>query len=265
MTIVQAAALGVLQGLTEFLPVSSSGHLALAGYLFALKDMPVLFDTFLHIGTLCAVCVVLRKEILILLRHPIQKMMLLLIISTFITAIFAFVFKKNIGSSGETILANAFASPRFLGIAFFITSASLFFAELFSRGKIFRGKDQLNIVDAFCIGIAQGFGILPGISRSGITLAASLGRLIEREEAARYSFLLSIPAILGALVLQIKDIPGIISEEGIGAPAILIGTVTSAVVGFFSIRFMLALVKSRPLYGFAIYTAILGIIAFAIS
>jgi undecaprenyl-diphosphatase len=118
-------------------------------------------------------------------------------------------------------------------------------------------------LDALVIGVLQALAIAPGISRSGSTLAGALSRRLDRDFAARFSFLLSIPAILGALILQIKDLaeaPGGEAVSGIGPGAIAAGTAAAAVVGFFSIRLMLKIVRERPLYGFSVYTALLGIL-----
>jgi undecaprenyl-diphosphatase len=121
----------------------------------------------------------------------------------------------------------------------------------------------MNWLDALIIGLCQGAAILPGVSRSGLTLSGALSRKLERDFAARFSFLLSIPAILGALILQVKDLldsGGSGATESIGAAALIAGTLTAAVVGFFAVRFMLKIVRERSLWGFAIYTGALGLL-----
>ncbi|MDL2229604.1 undecaprenyl-diphosphate phosphatase [Treponema sp. OttesenSCG-928-L16] len=255
MNIIEAVVLGIVQGLTEFLPVSSSGHLVLLQKLFGISEPALFFDTMLHAGTLAAVCVVLWKDIAALLRHPLQPLTGLLIIATIPAVIIALVFKDTIEA--------AFHSASFLGFAFLITAAALFISEALSRraGKI-RGQDEMKWSDALIMGILQGAAIMPGVSRSGFTLSGALSRKIERGFAARFSFLMSIPAILGALVLQLKDIIFETSPQtaGIGAAPIIAGTAVSAAVGFFAVRFMLKIVREKSLIGFAVYVAVLGVL-----
>jgi undecaprenyl-diphosphatase len=173
-------------------------------------------------------------------------------------------------------IEGAFASGTFLGFAFLITAVLLAASEFFSRktGKKEKVDDADSTVpastpvigmkwpDALIVGIFQAAAIVPGVSRSGATLSGSLFRRLDRDFAARFSFLLSIPAILGALVLQVKDLAdaGTASSAGIGAAAIAAGTLTAAVVGFFSVKLMLKIVRERSLTGFSVYTAILGIL-----
>jgi undecaprenyl-diphosphatase len=263
MSILEALVLGAVQGITEFLPVSSSGHLVLFQRLFGISEPALLFDTLVHGGTLIAVFIVLRRDIWNIIRHPVQPLTAYLIAATLPAVAAALVFKENI----ET----AFTSGAFLGFAFLITSALLLAAEFFSRrpggGDVtgsFKEKEDMNWLDALIIGLLQAAAIIPGISRSGSTLSGALSRKLSRDFAARFSFLLSIPAILGALVLQIKDLArgtGIETPaggSGIGLIPLLAGTAAAAVVGFFSVRLMMKIVRERSLTGFAVYTAILG-------
>ncbi|MDR3302437.1 MAG: undecaprenyl-diphosphate phosphatase [Spirochaetaceae bacterium] len=264
MSILQAVILGIVQGITEFLPVSSSGHLAILQKLFGIEieDGALLFDIALHVGTLLSVIVVLRDDVWKLLRRPVQKLTGLLLVSTAITALFAIVLKKiPAGATGRPLLESAFSSSAFLGIAFLITSLSLVIAEfLRSRGGKVRHESEAGVFDAVIIGVCQGFGVLPGISRSGSTLAGALGRKLDRDFAARYSFLLAIPAILGALVLEIKDMHSAgATGSGISIIPTVAGAASAALVGFFAMNFMLTLIRSRRLYGFSLYTGILGI------
>ncbi|MDR2258293.1 MAG: undecaprenyl-diphosphate phosphatase [Treponema sp.] len=257
MSIIAALILGAIQGITEFLPVSSSGHLVLFQRIFGISEPALLFDTMVHGGTLIAVFIVLRRDIWEILRRPIQPLTAYLIIATLPAVAVALVFKDTI--------EGAFASGAFLGFAFLITSALLLAAEFLSRGPGgenseggLKGKETMNWLDALIIGLLQGVAIIPGVSRSGSTLSGALSRKLNRDFAARFSFLLSIPAILGALVLQIKDLAEGAGGAGIGMAPLLAGTLAAAVVGFFSIRVMLKIVRERSLTGFAIYTAVLG-------
>ncbi|MDR1239165.1 MAG: undecaprenyl-diphosphate phosphatase [Treponema sp.] len=277
MNVVEALILGVIQGITEFLPVSSSGHLVLFQHIFEkirgvkFAGPPLLFDTMVHAGTLVAVFIVLRKDILALLRRPIQPLTAYLVIGTLPAVVLALAF-------GD-VIEKTFDSGNFLGFAFLITSALLLTAELLSRRPVrpdsagqSTGKENMNWLDALIIGLLQGVAIIPGVSRSGATLSGALSRKLSRDFAARFSFLLSIPAILGALILQIWKLIKIAGPEsaaaegggaGIGLVPVLAGTIAAAVVGFFSIRFMLKIIRERTLTGFAIYTAILGALVLA--
>jgi undecaprenyl-diphosphatase len=266
MTVIEALILGIIQGITEFLPVSSSGHLVLFQRIFGISEPALLFDTLVHGGTLIAVFVVLWRDVWDILRRPLQPITAWLVLATLPAVAAALLFKDRIEA--------AFASGAFLGCAFLITSVLLLTAERLSRrhGRGRKDKAGMNWLDALIIGILQGVAIIPGVSRSGSTLSGALARNLNRDFAARFSFLLSIPAILGALVLQLKDLaegagPGIAAAGntagGIGAAVLIAGTISAAVVGFFSIRFMLKIVRERSLAGFAVYTAILGLLVLA--
>ena len=260
MSVLSAIVLGVIQGLTEFLPVSSSGHLVLFQKIFGIEEPALLFDTMLHVGTLAAVFAVLWKDIWAILRKLFQPLTAYLIIATIPTVIFALAFRAPIEKLFET--------GQFLGICFLITSALLAAAELLSRraatgGGGLKKPGEMNWLDALVVGIMQAVAIVPGVSRSGATLSGALSRGLNRDFAARFSFLLSIPAILGAAVFQLKDVikgGETAAGDGIGMAAIIAGTLSAAVVGFFAVRLMLKIVREKSLWGFAIYTGILGVL-----
>jgi undecaprenyl-diphosphatase len=257
MNILTAIVLGVIQGLTEFLPVSSSGHLVLFQKIFGIEEPTLLFDIMLHVGTLAAVFAVLWKDIWAILRKLYQPLTAYLIIATIPTVIIALSLKDPIEKLFET--------GQFLGVCFLITSALLAAAELLSRraGGGLKKPGEMNWLDALIIGIMQAIAIVPGVSRSGATLSGALSRRLDRDFAARFSFLLSIPAILGAAVLQLKDVVKggeTAAGDGIGIAAIIAGTLSAAVVGFFAVRLMLKIVREKSLWGFAIYTGILGVL-----
>jgi undecaprenyl-diphosphatase len=260
MGILEAIFLGFLQGLTEFLPVSSSGHLVLTQKIMGISEPALLFDTLLHMGTLIAVLIVLWKDVWALVRRPFQRLTGLLIVGTLPTVIIAVLFKD--------IIEHAFSSGAFLGIGFLLTTVILLTAERLSAlKKVGRGETAMKYTDALLIGTLQGVAIFPAVSRSGSTIAGALGLGLDREFAARFSFLMAIPAILGAFVLQVKDLfPALKAHDsdalfgGIGLPAIIAGTVTSAVVGVVAVRFMLTIIKEKNLKGFALYTGILGVL-----
>jgi undecaprenyl-diphosphatase len=255
MNIFQAIILGAVQGITEFLPISSSGHLVLLQKILGIGESALLFDTLVHGGTLVAVFIVLWKDIWDILKRPIQAITGYLIIATLPAVVFALAFKDAIEA--------AFVSGAFLGSAFLITSALLSLSEILSHGPgKKRDKQEMNWRDSLIIGLLQGIAIIPGVSRSGATLSGALSRKLDRDFAARFSFLLSIPAILGALVLQVKDLPaqGGAALDGAGTAALLAGTVTAAAVGFISVKVMLRIVRKYALWGFALYTAVLGVL-----
>jgi undecaprenyl-diphosphatase len=272
MQIFEAIILGAIQGITEFLPVSSSGHLVLLQTIFGISEPALFFDTMVHVGTLAAVFVVLWKDIWGILRRPVQPVTGFLILATLPTVAAALAFKDGI--------ERAFASGGFLGFAFLFTAAALLVSWRLSgrprRAWRDRGTDGAGIlpagamgwVDALVIGICQAVAVVPGVSRSGLTLSGALARKLDRDVAARFSFLLSIPAILGALVLQLKDLAvgeaaAVPEAGGIGAGAVAAGTVTAAIVGFFAVKFMLKIVREKSLWGFAIYVAVLGALVLA--
>jgi undecaprenyl-diphosphatase len=197
LSIIEALILGVVQGITEFLPVSSSGHLVLLQQIFGIEEPVLLFDTMVHMGTLVAVFAVLWQDIWDILRKFFQPLTLFLVIATLPAVIAALLFNKQI--------ERAFASPSFLGFSFLITSALLLFSELLYRRKKPGAPDgssegKMTWLDALIIGLLQAIAIIPGISRSGATLSGGLFRGLNRDFVVRFSFLLSIPAILGALV-----------------------------------------------------------------
>jgi len=263
MSIFEAIFLGVVQGLTEFLPISSSGHLVLFRQLFGIDVEGTLFDTMLHMGTLVAVFVVLRKDIWEILKKIIQPTTLFLIIGTIPAVIAALAFRGWLNTAFET--------GNYIGFAFLGTSALLVAAELLSKRAVAqspRKPGEMNWLDALIIGLCQAVAVIPGVSRSGATLSGALSRGLNRDFAARFSFMLSIPIILGATVFHSLELVGAdevasaadVAGAGIGPLAIVVGTITAGIVGFFAVRLMLKIVREKSLWGFAIYTGILGLL-----
>jgi len=260
MNIINAIILGIVQGLTEFLPVSSSGHLVLVQKIFGITAPAMFFDTMVHVGTLLAVFVVLWQDIYAILKKIVQPLTGFLIIATIPAVAAALLF-------GDAI-EHAFESGQFLGVSFLLTSVLLVVCELISRragnGSPLKKSGDMNWLDALIIGILQAVAIIPGISRSGATISGALSRKLDRDFAARFSFLLSIPAILGAVVLQTKTLvtgeAAGTAGESIGAAAVIAGTASAAIVGFFAVKLMLKMIREKSLFGFAVYTAALGIL-----
>jgi undecaprenyl-diphosphatase len=253
VTIFQSIVLGAVQGITEFLPISSSGHLVLLQKILKIDGPSLFFDTMVHAGTLGAVVIVLRREVFAILKNPFQKLTLLLAVATLPVVAAALIFKDAI--------ENAFHGGAGLGPAFLLTACALAVSERVSaRAVRTAGKrlDNITLADALAIGVCQSVAILPAVSRSGLTLSGSLLRNIDRGDAARFSFLLSIPAILGALALQIAGL-------GEGGPAtgpipLATGTLAAFATGLLSVNLMLKIVREKRLFGFAAYTAALGIL-----
>lgn len=257
-----AILLGLVQGLCEFLPVSSSGHLFLVSKLTSGAVGEDYFGSFftimLHVATLIAVLFVYHEQVLSILKRPIQKLTLHLIIATLPTVAFALVLKK-FDALDEWLDAGNFVGFSFLLTAVFLTVSELFFR----RKKAKKSLKTMRWTDALVIGGMQAIGVLPGVSRSGSTIAGALGMRIDRKSAADFSFLLSIPAILGGLVLElykmVKEPVAFTVDFKFGA-AMILAMLVAAISGYFAVRFMIRLITKKGLLGFAIYTGALGII-----
>lgn len=247
MNLIQAILLGIVQGATEFLPISSSGHLVLFQKILGVAEPTLTFDIVVHLGTLVAVFAVFWKDILSLLRRPFQRMTLLLIAGTIPTGIIGIVFKD--------FFEELFASGRTLGIEFLITGSVLFFAENLSRG--YKDVEETSLLDAAFVGLMQGAAILPAVSRSGLTISGALFRNMDRDFAARFSFLLSIPAILGAAVFDMKDVleTGLENLDSVSLGA---GFIFAAIFGYISIKYMIGMLRKGKMRVFSYYVFILG-------
>ena len=258
MNIIEAALLGLLQGLGEFLPISSSGHLLLGRMLLGLTidESPAykMLDILLHVGTLIPVIIVFWKDWWAILKNPFKsKTLLLLFIASMPTLVVKVVFEDFIDGCD---------TGWFLGVSFLLTAIFLMVSEYVS-GKMKSKTDKPGFLHAIVMGCMQGVALLPGISRSGSTLAGGLLSGLDRKSAAKFSFMMSAPAGAGALLLEGKDAieNGWISDLAV-LPTI-VGVIVSAVVGYLAIRFMLKLITKVSLNWFALYVAILGVIFLA--
>lgn len=245
MSILVALILGIIQGLTEFLPVSSSGHLVLFQKIFGIESNLILFDVILHLGTLIAVVIVYRKSILELIKHPFSKKMGYLVIGTIPTVIIALLFKD--------FFESAF-NGNILFVGFLATSLLLFIASYCDRK--YKNYKTLKAKHIFVMGLFQGLAILPGLSRSGSTTCSSIVMGIKKEETLEYSFLLSIPIILASLVYEL--IFSKVTFVSSDILPIIIGFVSSAIFGIFSIIIMKKVIKKNNYKYFAIYLIILS-------
>lgn len=252
MTVIQAFILGAVQGLTEFLPVSSSGHLVVFQHLLGLPDTPLAFDVLVHMGTLAAVFVAFWDDIVALLKKPFSRLTFLIVVGC-IPAGLAGVFLGP-------IFEQAFTSLLVVAVGLLITGAVLMVSEKWALSRPgLKEVEETTYKDVLFIGLLQAVAIFPGISRSGSTIAAGLWAGLDRSFAARFSFLLSIPVILGAGLLQLKDLgTGIMAA--IPPAAIITGLLSSAIFGYFAIKMVLHLVKKGRLSMFSWYVWGLGLI-----
>jgi undecaprenyl-diphosphatase len=284
--LLQAIVLGLLQGLTEFLPVSSSGHLQGVPYLLGWESGSLTFDVMVHAGTLVAVLAYFREDLWYLATRSLgrgvveegearraRRVVLLLAIGTVPAAV--------IGVAFESTFEAAFASPRVVSIFLYVTALLLVAAELLRRRRAARSldkpvrelvgaerdldtgrrEDSIGVRDVVVIGSAQAFAIFPGVSRSGATIVAGMMLGLSRAAAARFSFLLSVPIVLGATLSRVPDLLAGTAEDAAGVLPfgpfeITAGVLAAALSGYWAIRFLLRLVQTDDLFGFARYVAV---------
>lgn len=284
MSLLQAIIMGIIQGVTEFLPVSSSGHLAIFKILFHMEtDTGLLFDVILHLGTLLAIFAVYYKDIFRMILEGVQiikevfinvvrffrnkcmkeeneyirivtngyrKFVLLVIVSTIPTGIIGVVASEFVTMASQILLIP--------GICLIVTSILLFISDRVQGGH--KGPKNISYTNGFVIGICQGVATLPGLSRSGTTIAACLLSGFDRRFAVKYSFIMSIPAVLGAAVLEIKDISAS-SISGTEIAYYLVGMLVAAVVGYICIKTMLVIVRKKKFTIFSIYCFLVGVLS----
>ncbi len=278
--------LGIIQGITEFLPVSSSGHLVLFYNIFNINNNQITLSIVFHLATLMAVIFVYFKDIVVLIKNPFCKTNKLLVMATIPTVIIALLLKSVIEKS---------FSGEFLVWGFLITAVILFFCEIVSNNNNIKLKFltkssnlsatninfmtkikqnsinsvlfdyditniNINYFNAFLIGVAQGIACFPGISRSGSTIACGLFQKLEKKQVADFSFLLSIPVILGSMIFELKDFTSLASAESFNIFNIIVGFIFAFVSGILCIKFMLKIVKKQKLYIFSFYLVLLSLI-----
>ncbi len=261
---VKAIILGIVQGLSEFLPISSSGHLVLFSMILDFQESGLAFDVFVHFGTLIAVMIAFRKDIWEMLRwlpqvpgfltngmkveseaDEYKAMSFFIVVGTIPAAVIGLLF--------EDYIEQLFTSPVIVLFALLMTALLMFSARYTEENKKF-----MSLAHAIMIGFAQAFAIMPGISRSGSTIVLALWLGIRREIAAKFSFLLSVPIILGASILKFKELmeaPPPSSE----IMNLVLGTITAAVSGYLAIIWMLNIIKRQKLEWFGLYCAIVSI------
>ena len=269
MDILQAIIIGIVQGLTEFLPVSSSAHLVFIQKLLGVESS-LAFDVFLHLGTLIAVLWFFRYDIYKMLRSwwlsiqdilrgrfkegfyedPYKRLAWYVILATIPVGIVGVLFEDSV----DALFSGALYVPAFF---LFVTGTILYLSQRITSGKI--NYDTITKKEALFMGLGQACAILPGLSRSGTTIAAGLTIGLDKEFAAKFSFILSIPAILGAFVLQLKDIG---SAMDVNFLPVILGFAASIIAGYMAIKWMLDLIQNKSLDIFAYYCWLMGIIVF---
>ncbi len=245
----QIVVLGLVQGLTEFLPISSSAHLVLVPKLLGWQEHGLDFDAFLHLGTLAAVLVYFYKDLVDIALHK-RHMAVAILVGTLPAVLLGFGAKSYFASEAVRSVAS-------ICITLVLGSLLMVFADIYSNVRSeFKSSHDLKILDTLWIGCAQALALFPGVSRSGATISAGLFSGLKREEAARFSFLLGVPAIAGAGLLAVKDM----LETGVqlSYSSLGLGFIVSAVSGYLAIDFLIKFLKTQSLRGFVIYRVVLA-------
>ena len=261
MSVIEAIILGIIQGLTEFLPVSSSGHLELAQALFGNQnktDENLTFTIVVHGATALATLVVFRDDVWEIIRDLFRfsnnkstQFSLQIILSMIPAALVGFFFEEAIGS-------HFFGNILLVGLMLWVTAALIYIAD-----KPSENLKKISLPKAWWIGVAQAFAILPGVSRSGATIATSLLLGVARDKAARFSFLMVVPLILGSMVKKVLD--GGLAQESLYLGPVIAGFIAAFVSGYLACQWMISLVKRSKLRYFAYYCAAVGTIAIVTS
>ncbi len=274
MSFWQAVFLGLVQGITEFLPISSSGHLSILNNLFGMstpEDGHLFFDVLLHLGTLVSICVVYWKDIVAMFfdvlgfagigpaagdrksRYPAARMFLMIILATLPLALVL-----PIKDQLETLYYNSI----FIGVALILTGCMLYVADKMVQGK--KTETSMTVWDSLIIGLCQCAAVIPGLSRSGTTITAGLATGLRRDYAVKFAFLMSIPAVLGANLLSLVDA----AKDGIDwsmMPAYLAGMLAASAAGILSIRLLKLLANRGRFGGFAYYCWVMGVLAIILT
>lgn len=248
MSIIEAIIFGLIQGLSEFLPISSSGHLVLFSKIFSTQGDFIFFSVLLHLATLLAVLIYFYKDVIDLIKHPFCKKAQMIYLATIPTVVLVLIFKS--------FVEDAF-SGALLPFCFILTAVLLVISQVLST----KSTKKLTKCGAIAMGIAQGIATFPGISRSGATICTGLILGYERNETANFSFLMSIPIILASMAYEL--LKGF--KQGFGqifAVPTIVAFIVAFVAGLFSIKFMMWAVNKLKLYWFGIYLLIVGVISF---
>jgi undecaprenyl-diphosphatase len=243
MTFLNAIISGIVQGVTEFLPISSSGHLVILHKLTGFSEPEILFDLFLHLGTLAAIFIVFSSEIIESITTK-KRIGFFILLGSVVTFVFVLFFIKNIES--------AFSNVKLVGAMFIVTGGWLI------AGNFMRfGTEGMTVFKACLIGLAQGIAALPGISRSGATISTGLFLGLDGQTSARFSFLLAIPAILGAFLFKAKEAGFNFSGININY---FIGFFAACIAGVISLKLLLKVLYKNKFHWFGVYCILLGIV-----
>lgn len=251
VTIMILVLLGLVQGLTEFLPVSSSGHLVLLSYLFKIEDS-LFLSIVLHIATLISVLIVFYKDVWEMIRHPFSEETLKLLTATIPTCIIALIFSPLFNSAFDGL---------FLPFCFMISAVLLILTEIFAKDSI--GED-LTYKTALFMGIAQGLAIFPGISRSGTTICTGTLCKANKTKVAKFSFLMSIPIIILSMLMEIYEVVINKTTININIIGLLISFIITVIVGIVSIKFMIKLTTKANFKWFGIYLGVMSVLSFVV-
>jgi undecaprenyl-diphosphatase len=259
LTIVQSIVLGIIQGLTEFLPVSSTAHLRIAPALLGWPDAGAAFTAVIQLGTLLAVVIFFLRDLLGMLtaladpnrrRGPQARLLLYLVVGTVPIGIAGVLFRHAVEGPLRSLAV--------IGTSLVVVGLVMAMVEWLARRE--RAMDSLSLRDAFIVGLGQALALVPGVSRSGITLAFAMAIGLRRDAAARFSFLLSIPAVAAAAVFEL---PTLLHNRDVGISVLLAGLAAAAVSGYLCIRWLLRFLRTRTTYSFVIYRVILGLLLLA--
>jgi undecaprenyl-diphosphatase len=250
--LIQTIILGLIQGFAEWLPISSTAHLRIVEHFLGFMATP-LFNITLHVGTLIVVVFYFRREVKNVLRALVHldfkseygQLIPLIVVATIPTAVIGIFYVKFLEDTLQSILA--------IGVTFLMGATILYSSRI---GK--ENTDTITFPTALIMGAAQGFAIFPGLSRSGITISSALLLGLKRERAFKFSFLLSIPAILGDLIVETYKQGGQLTSQGIGMTEVLVGVAVAMVAGYVAIRLVSKIVASKKFHYFAFYTWLLG-------
>lgn len=259
--------LGIVQGASEFLPISSSGHLVVFYNIFNITDNTILLSVMLHVATLIAVGVCYRKQLLCLIKNPFCQTNLKLLVATIPTVLIAFLLKNFVEDSfdGDFVITGFLITALVLLLSQNIQNKTKLQSDKYflSQSATFVESDIANIkisyMQALLIGIAQGVAIFPGISRSGSTIAMGLVLGVRKNDSADFSFLLSIPVILGSMLLEVIELVKGNVSLNFGMGSLIVGLLVAFVSGLFSIKLMLKFVKNKKLTWFSVYLFLLSV------
>lgn len=260
MSVLQGIFLGLIQGLGEFLPVSSSGHLLLSRFFLGIQTDSAamkMLDILLHAGTLIPVLIIFRRDWIDMILHPFRNKTLLLLLIASLPTLFIYLAAKKLFPLVNGF--DVFNSGWFLGTSFLITALFLLLCDRISFRKR-KSSGRIGIPQAIVMGMFQGIGLIPGVSRSGSTILGGVSAGLNRTNAAKFSFMMSAPAIVASLLMEGKEAVENDYISHIDLLPSLAGILVAALVGYFAIRFMMKLIATVPLSWFALYVAVIGLV-----